>query len=264
MSDDAPAALVEQHDHVMVITLNRPRVMNAVNAEVSRIVGEAMDRAEKDHGVRAVVLTGAGPRAFCAGADLRALSRGESSIAPEYDHWGFAGYTRHPISKPTIAAVNGYALAGGMELVLASDLAVAGESAIFGLPEVARGLFAGAGGVFRLSQQIPPRTALEMIFTGEPVDAAHALSLGLINRVVPDGQVLEAALELAHKISRNAPLAVQASKRLAIGMTDGAIPTETAAWLHNAEELIRIKASKDYQEGTSAFGEKRAPVWQAR
>jgi crotonobetainyl-CoA hydratase len=264
MNAGEPAALVERRGHVLVVTLNRPGAMNAVNAEVGSIVGEALVRAEEDRDVRAVILTGAGTRAFCAGADLKAVSRGEPPMAPGHDEWGFAGFARHPISKPTIAAVNGYALAGGMELVLACDLAVAGESATFGLPEVARGLFAAAGGVFRLPQQIPPKIAMEMIYTGEPIDAARALSLGLVNRVVPDGTVVDAALALADRISGNAPLAVQASKRLATGVTDGVVPAETSAWIHTAEELTLIKASQDFKEGTSAFVEKRPPLWRAR
>jgi crotonobetainyl-CoA hydratase len=264
MNATEPAALVVRRGHVLVITLNRPGAMNAVNAEVSTIVGQALVRAEEDREIRAVVLTGAGDRAFCAGADLKAVSRGESLTAPEHDDWGFAGFVRHPISKPTIAAVNGYALAGGLELVLASDLAVAGESASFGLPEVARGLFAAAGGVFRLPQQIPPKIAMEMISTGEPIDAPRALSLGLVNRVVPNGAVLDAALALADRISDNAPLAVQAGKRLATGLAEGSVPAETGAWLRNADEISLIKTSGDFTEGTTAFVEKRQPVWRAR
>jgi len=264
MNQSKPAALVEQRGRVLLITLNRPQAMNAINAEVSAIVGEALVRAEEDPGVRAVVLTGAGPRAFCAGADLKALSRGESVAAAEHPGWGVAGYVRHPISKPTVAAVNGLALAGGLELVLASDLAVAADSATFGLPEVARGLFAAAGGVFRLPEQISRKIALQMIFTGEPIDASRALSLGLVNQVVPAGGALDAAMALAEKISRNAPLAIQASKRVATGLTDGTLPAEADAWLGTDQEMRRIKASRDFKEGSSAFVEKRPPVWRAK
>jgi crotonobetainyl-CoA hydratase len=264
MNKVEPAALVGQRGHVLVITLNRPRSMNAINAEVSAIVGEALVRAEEDPEVRAVVLTGAGPRAFCVGADLKMLSRGEPVAAPGHPEWGLAGYVRHPISKPTIAAVNGVALAGGLELVLASDLAVAAGSATFGLPEVARGLFAAAGGVFRLPEQIPRKIAMEMTFTGEPVDAPRALSLGLVNRVVPDGTVMDAAMALAGKICANAPLAVQASKRVATGPTNGTLTAETGAWLRSDQEIERIRASQDFREGTRAFVEKRPPVWRAQ
>jgi len=264
MNETEPAAMVGQRGHVLVITLNRPRAMNAINAEVSAIVGEALVRAETDPGVRAVVLTGAGPRAFCAGADLKVVARGEPVTAPGHPEWGLAGYVRHPISKPTIAAVNGVALAGGLELVLASDLAVAAGSATFGVPEVARGLFAAAGGVFRLPEQIPRKIAMEMTFTGEPVDASRARSLGLVNRVVPDGTVLAAAMALAGKISGNAPLAVQASKRVATGLANGTLPAETGAWRRSDQEIERVTASQDFREGTSAFVEKRPPVWRAQ
>jgi crotonobetainyl-CoA hydratase len=264
MTEIEPAALVEQRGHVLVITLNRPYAMNAINAEVSAVVGGALARADKDPQVWAVVLTGAGTRAFCAGADLKAVSRGELVAAPGHPEWGIAGYVRHPISKPTIAAVNGFALAGGMELVLASDLAVAAESATFGLPEVARGLFAAAGGVFRLPEQIPRKIAMEMMFTADPIDAARALSLGLVNRVVPDGTALDAAMAVAGHICRNAPLAVQASKRLATGLADGTVAADTDAWLRSDQEIARVKTSQDFKEGTSAFVEKRRPVWRAR
>jgi crotonobetainyl-CoA hydratase len=263
MTQIEPAALVGRRGRVLVITLNRPHAMNAINAEVSAIVGDALVRAEQDPEVRAVVLTGAGTRAFSAGADLKVVSRGESVAAPGHPEWGIAGYVRHPISKPTIAAVNGFALAGGMELVLASDLAVAAESATFALPEVARGLFAAAGGVFRLPQQIPHKIAMEIMFTGEPIDASRALRIGLVNRVVPDGTVLDAAMSLAEKICDNAPLAVQASKRVATGSTHGTRAAETDAWLRSDQEIARVKASQDFKEGTRAFVEKRPPVWRA-
>ena len=264
MNASDPAALVEQRGHMLVITLNRPRAMNAINAELSAIVGEALVRADQDSEVWAVVLTGAGARVFCAGADLKALSRGEAVTAPGHPEWGVGGYVRHPVSKPTIVAVNGFALAGGLELVLASDLAVATESATFGLPEVARGLFAAAGGVFRLPEQIPRKIAMEMMLTGEPIDAPRALSLGLVNRVVPDGTALDAAMALAAKICDNAPLAVQASKRVATGLINGTLPSETGAWRHTDQEIARVRASADFREGTSAFVEKRPPIWRAQ
>lgn len=262
--EQPPAALVERHGHTMLVTLNRPRAMNAVNAELSRIVGEALEEAEHDTGVRAVVLTGAGERAFCAGADLKALARGEPLAVPGREAWGFAGYVRHAISKPTIAAVNGLALGGGTELALASDLVVAAESATFGLPEVSRGIFAAAGGVFRLPEQLPRKIAMEMIFTGEPLDAHRALALGLVNRMVPAAEVAETALALAERICANAPLAVQASKRVAYGITNGQVPSEDAAWTHNEQENRSLHTTHDASEGPRAFAEKRSPQWQAR
>ncbi|MFD6394138.1 crotonase/enoyl-CoA hydratase family protein [Nocardia sp. NPDC060259] len=257
------AVLVEQREHVLVVTINRPQAMNAVDAEVSTGVGEALEQAEADAQIRAVVLTGAGERAFCAGADLKALGRGQGILAPGHEDWNLAGYVRHPISKPTIAAVNGFALGGGTELVLASDLAVAAETATFGLPEVARGLFAAAGGAFRLPEQLPRKVAMEMILTGEPITAARALELGLVNRVVPADLVLDAALELAGRIAANAPLAVQASKRVALGLVDGKI-ADDAAWDLTNREIMGVARTEDVREGTLAFAEKRKPNWQAR
>ncbi len=259
-----PVVLVERRDHTMVITLNRPEARNAVNLESTTLVGEALEAAEHDQEVRAVVVTGAGDAAFCAGIDLKAVARGERTFPAGRRHWGFAGYVSHPISKPTIAAVNGFALGGGTEIVLASDLAVAAQTAQFGLPEVSRGIVAAAGGAFRLSVQIPPKIAMEMILTGKPVDAATALRLGLVNRVVPRASVLDEALALAELICRNAPLAVQASKRIAAGIIDGDIASEVAAWARTDAETAALMRSEDAREGVRAFAEKRPPVWQAR
>lgn len=257
------AVLVEQREHVLVIVINRPQAMNSVDAEVSAGVGAALEQAEADPAVRAVVITGAGDRSFCAGADLKAIGRGESILAPGHEEWNLAGYVRHPISKPTIAAVNGFALGGGTELVLASDLAVAAETATFGLPEVARGLFAAAGGAFRLPEQLPRKVAMEMILTGEPITAARALELGMINRVVPADQVLDAALELANRVAANAPLAVQASKRVALGIVDGRL-ADDASWEQSNREIVAVAGTEDVREGTLAFMQKRKPEWQAR
>lgn len=259
-----PAALVERRDHIMLITLNRPEVRNAVNADLTRAVGEAMDEADADASVRSVVLTGAGDKAFCAGADLKEVARGEFSTERIKPHWGFAGCVTHPIAKPVIAAVNGFALGGGTEIALWADLVVAAETAAFGLPEVKRGIIAGAGGAFRLAAQLPAKAALEILLTGEPVSAADALRLGLINRVVPQDQVVPAALALAETISANAPLSVQASKRIARGIRDGTVASEQAAWERTAAETAAIMRSADAKEGPRAFAEKRAPIWEGR
>jgi len=265
-SDDADrSVLVERIGAVMIITINRPNVRNAVNLAVSVGIGDALAEAEGDRGVWAIVLTGAGDRAFCAGADLKALARGERTISddPTRAMWGFAGYVNHHISKPTIAAVNGMALGGGTELVLASDLAVAAEEAIFGLPEVKRGIFAGAGGLFRLPAQIPPKVAMSMILTGDPITAAMALELHLVNAVVSQGDVLDTAVDLAERICANSPLAVQHSKRVAKGIIDQRIEAEAAAWDLSAKELKDLMRSSDAQEGPKAFAEGRTPVWSA-
>ncbi|ORX05833.1 crotonase/enoyl-CoA hydratase family protein [Mycolicibacillus trivialis] len=266
MTDNAtqPGALTERRNNVLVITINRPEARNAVNGAVSTAVGDALQSAQDDPEIRAVVLTGAGDKSFCAGADLKAISRGENLFHPEHAEWGFAGYVHHFIDKPTIAAVNGTALGGGTELALASDLVVAEERAQFGLPEVKRGLIAGAGGVFRIVDQLPRKIALELLFTGEPISAEEALKWGLINDVVADGTVLDAALALAERITVNAPLSVQASKRIAYGADDGVITAEEAGWKRTGREFGTLLKTEDAREGPLAFAQKREPVWKAR
>jgi crotonobetainyl-CoA hydratase len=264
VADTQPAARTARRGNVMIITINRPEARNAVNAAVSTAVGDALEQAQHDPDVRAVVITGAGDKSFCAGADLKAIARRENLYHPDHGEWGFAGYVRHFIDKPTIAAVNGTALGGGTELALASDLVVAEERAKFGLPEVKVGLIAGAGGVFRIVHQLPRKVALEMLLTGEPITAAEALKWGLINQVVPDGTVLEAALALAGRVTVNAPLSVQASKRIAYGADDGVIPDEEPGWDRTQREFRALLKSEDAKEGPLAFAQKRQPVWKAR
>ena len=263
-ADIQPAALTERSGNVMIITINRPEARNAVNGAVSTAVGDALEQAQYDAEIRAVIITGAGDKSFCAGADLKAIARRENLYHPDHGEWGFAGYVHHFIDKPTIAAVNGTALGGGTELALASDLVMAEERAKFGLPEVKVGLIAGAGGVFRIVHQLPRKVGLEMLLTGEPITAAEAAKWGLINQVVPDGTVLEAALALAERITVNAPLSVQASKRIAYGADDGVIPDEEPAWTRTTREFATLLKSEDAKEGPLAFAEKRQPVWKAR
>ncbi|ORW32147.1 enoyl-CoA hydratase [Mycobacterium paraense] len=248
----------------MVITINRPEARNAVNAAVSIAVGDALEQAQHDPAVRAVVITGAGDKSFCAGADLKAISRRENLYHPDHGEWGFAGYVHHFIDKPTIAAVNGTALGGGTELALASDLVVADERAKFGLPEVKRGLIAAAGGVFRIMDHLPRKVAMELLVTGEPITASDALRWGLINQVVSEGEVLDAALALAARVTVNAPLSVQASKRIAYGVDDGVIVGDEPGWERTVREMRSLIRSEDAKEGPLAFAEKREPVWQAR
>jgi crotonobetainyl-CoA hydratase len=254
--------LAEQRGHVLLVTLNRPDSRNAVNLDLTVGVGEALDYAEATADIWVVILTGAGEKAFCAGADLKAVMAGEfSSDDPRLKSWGFAGYAAHHISKPTIAAVNGFALGGGTELVLQSDLAVAADTATFGLPEVKRGIYAGAGGTFRLPRAIPQKIAMEAILTGRPISAQKAAELGLVNQVVPFDQLLAAAFALADAICENAPLAVQASKRIAREISSGAVEREAADWARSNSEQPGLMASKDAREGMRAFAEKRAPQW---
>ena len=260
----APAVLVERRGNVMVMTINRPEARNAINAAVSIGLGDALEEAQHDAGVRAVVITGSGDKSFCAGADLKAIARRENLYHPDHGEWGFAGYVHHFIDKPTIAAVNGTALGGGTELALASDLVVAHELAKFGLPEVKRGLIAAAGGVFRIVEQLPRKVAMELLLTGDPMTASDALEWGLVNQVVKEGSVLDAALALAARITVNAPLSVQASKRIATGVDDGVITADEVGWERTVNEMRTLIRSEDAKEGPLAFAEKREPVWKAR
>ncbi|MCW1959744.1 MAG: crotonase/enoyl-CoA hydratase family protein [Mycobacterium sp.] len=263
----APGALTERRGNTLVVTINRPEARNAVNQAVSTGVGDALQQAQDDSEIWAVVITGAGDKSFCAGADLKAISKGENIFHPEHPEWGFAGYVQHVIDKPVIAAVNGTALGGGTELALASDLVVAQSSAQFGLPEVKRGLIAAAGGLFRIVDQLPRKIAMQLLVTGDPISAEEAARWGLINQVVPDGEgnpALDAALALADRITGNAPLAVQASKRVALGVDEGAITAEKDAWKRSNREMRAVFTSEDAMEGPMAFAQKRAPVWKAR
>lgn len=248
-----PAVLTQRHGPALVVTINRPEAANAVNSAVSIALADALTDAQDDDEVAGVVVTGAGTRAFCAGADLVAVSRGESVSDPSVAHFGFAGFVRHPIDKPTVAAVNGYALGGGMEVVLACDLAIAAQSASFGLPEVTVGLFAAGGGAIRLRDHVPPKVAMHMLFTGERLDAATALDFGLVNRVLPDPEVVRAAIAVVESIAANDLDAVRASKRVALGIENGRFRDETAAWQHNAEVRDSLRRRVGATERASAF-----------
>jgi crotonobetainyl-CoA hydratase len=256
--------LVERIGHVLLVTINRPDARNAVNTQVTLGIGEALDYADEATDVWVVIITGAGDRSFCAGQDLKEAAAGIQLNDPRVERWGWAGFARHAISKPVIAAVNGFALGGGTEIVLASDLAVAVDTASFGLPEVKRGILAGAGGAFRLGRQIPEKIALEAILTGDPISARKALELGLVNRVVAPDQLLDAAFELAERIMANAPVSVQASKRIARGITEGTVAAERPDWERSQAEGHVVIASADAREGMRAFAEKRSPRWQGR
>jgi crotonobetainyl-CoA hydratase len=264
----AQAALYEAANGVAVITLNRPAALNAVNAALSTAVGEGLERAAADPAVRVIVVTGSG-RAFCAGADLKALARQEPVHADGHPEWGFAGLVQHWIDKPVIAAVNGFAMGGGTEIVLASDLVVAAEDAVLGLPEVKRGLIAAAGGVVRMQRQVPLKRALQLALTGDPIDAATAAAWGLVNQVVPSGQVLEAALELAGRVAANAPLSLAHSKRTIHRTFAGGSDWDPAwsgedPWAVNQEAQRIVFESRDAIEGPRAFAEKREPRWEGR
>lgn len=252
--------LVSRHGrHVAVVTLNRPEVHNAVNAALAQCLERAVEQIEADTDIRAAILTAAGGRSFCAGADLGEVAAGKGAFLSRPGS-GFAGFVQAQRAKPWIAAVEGAALGGGTELSLACDMIVAGEEARFGLPEVRRGIFAGAGGVLRLARSVSRPIAVEMVATGAPILAVRAAEIGLVNRVVPAGQALETALVLAEQIAENAPLAVRESIRLVRLSVDG---DEGRLWKENAVSRDRILASEDSREGPRAFIEKRKPVWQA-
>jgi enoyl-CoA hydratase/carnithine racemase len=246
--------------HIALVTINRPEARNAVNGAVAQGLEAAVERVEADPEIWAAVLTGAGPHAFCAGADLKEVSAGRSATLST-ERGGFGGFVRAKRGKLWIAAAQGHALAGGLELLLACDLAVAAETATFGLPEVKRSLVAGAGGVFRLPRALPKAIALQMIATGEPISAARAAHFGLVNEVVPAAEVQAAALALARKICANAPIAVRESLAIA---RQAAELDEAALWELSRAASARIRQTEDFQEGPRAFVEKRAPRWVGR
>jgi enoyl-CoA hydratase len=246
--------LTERDGAVLVITLNRPQARNAVNAALARGLAAAVDTLDGDPELSVGVLTGAGG-SFCSGMDLKAFLRGE---VPTAAGRGFAGITNVPPEKPVIAAVEGYALAGGCEITLACDLIVAARDAKFGLPEAKRSLVAGAGGLFRLPQRIPRAIAMEYALTGEFFSAEDANTWGMVNRLTDPGESLAGALELARKITRSGPLAVRATKKI---VRDGADWPAEERWARQEEIMGPVMTSADAREGALAFAEKRAPVW---
>jgi enoyl-CoA hydratase/carnithine racemase len=249
--------LRERKGNTEILTINRPEARNAVNGSVSRAFAAAFDELENDDGCAVVIVTGAGDKAFSAGMDLKAFTRGESDQIMNAKG-GFGGLVQRDFPKPVIAAVNGSALAGGCEMVLACDLVVAAEHATFGIPEVKRGLMAAAGGLLRLPKRLPMAIALELALTGDPIDAKRAYELGLVNRVVPTASLLDQALALAEVIGENAPLAVRTSKR--VMKTASGLP-EAEGWKINDEAVPLVFFSNDAQEGPIAFAEKRKPRW---
>ena len=246
--------LVARRRATLVITINRPDQRNAINAAVSAALAEAFAELDESSELSVAVIHGAG-RSFCAGMDLKAFARGERTSV---DRRGFAGLVEAPPVKPVIAAVEGWALGGGFEIVLACDLAVAGASARFGLPEVKRGLAARGGGAFRLPRRVPYALAMEVLLTGEPLDAVRAERFGLINRIVPDGQALNTALDLAKVIARNAPLSIAATKRVVVQSADWPVGREFEM---QRVYLDPIFASDDAREGAAAFRDRREPTW---
>lgn len=253
----ADELLRERRGHIELLTINRPEARNAINRATALALSAALDDCESDDDVWVVVLTGADTKAFSAGMDLKAFATGEFPITEK----GFGGITKRDFPKPLIAAVNGSALAGGFEIMISCDMVVAADHAKFGIPEAQRGLIAGGGGLIRLPKRVPLTIAYEMALTADPIDAQRAYELGLVNRVVPGNQVLDAAIALAERIAKNAPLAVRVSKSVIKQATE---LNEEASWKVNDEAFGLIGRSADALEGAVAFAEKREPNWQGK
>ncbi|MCK5754690.1 MAG: crotonase/enoyl-CoA hydratase family protein [Mycobacterium sp.] len=250
MSDEV---LLERRERTLIITINRPEARNAFNLAVAQGLADAMDELDDTAELSVAVITGAGGN-FCAGMDLKAFMAGE---VPAIEGRGI-GFTERPPRKPVIAAVEGYALAGGTEIVLATDLIVAARNAKFGIPEVKRGLVAAGGGLLRLQKRIPYQKALELALTGESFTAEEASGWGFVNVLTEPGEALAGALELAERITANGPLAVAVTKEV---MTKSADWTEAEMWKKQGELVMPVFASKDAMEGATAFAEKRKPNW---
>ncbi len=258
-SPSTDEVLYDVDGHIATITLNRPEQRNSVSPELTTQLAAAMDRFEADDEVWVGILTSTGPM-FSAGADLKALGAGRGAELST-EAGGFGGFVRYPRTKPVIAAVRGFALAGGTELVLACDLVVAGTDAQFGVPEVTRGLVAAAGGLFRLPRVLGQARAIELILTADRLGAEEAHRLGMVNHLVEPEAVLERARELAEKICRNAPLAVRESLAIA---RDALLIGDDEAWRRSAEAMDRVRGSDDVREGIAAFIAKRDPQWTGR
>lgn len=248
--------LTEARDGVLIITINRPEAKNAMTKAASEGIAAALDRLDAEDDLRVGILTGAGGT-FCSGMDLKGFLRGET---PSVEGRGFGGLTEKGPVKPLIAAVEGYALAGGMELMISCDMIVANKGAKFGIPEAKRGLAAAAGGLMKLPKMISPKVAMELALTGDFIDAARAYELGLVNRLT-DGPALDAALELAKAITANGPLAVKVSKQIIVDSQDW---SKDEMWTEQAKLLPQVFMSEDAREGSLAFAEKRAPNWKGK
>jgi len=251
---DTAELLVETRGPVLIMQLNRPQARNAATLEMAEAMASALDALDSQPELRVGIITGAGG-SFCAGMDLKGFLQGKRPSLPGR---GFCGLTMRPPAKPLIAAVEGYALAGGFEVALACDLIVAARDAQFGLPEVKRGLAASAGGLLRLPKRLPYHVAMECILTGDMFGAERFAELGLVNRLTEPGGALDAALALAQAIAANGPLAVAASKQVA--SQSGEWPL-AEMFDRQAAITAPVFSSQDAREGAAAFAEKRAPVW---
>lgn len=252
-----PAVLTERRGNVLIITLNRPEVRNAVNAALAKGVGDALEELDADDGLAVGVLTGTGGY-FCAGMDLGAFVKGES---PWYGDRGFAGITQRAARKPLIAAIEGFAVAGGLEIALSCDLLVAAKGAKMGIPEAKRSLVAAAGALLRMPRRMPYHVVMELALTGDPLPAERFHEFGMVNRLAEPGTALDTALELAAAIAKNGPLAIAASKQVIQQQQDWTLED---MWAKQGEIVGPVMTSEDAKEGATAFKEKRDPVWQGR
>jgi len=250
----------EPRGHVALLTIRRPEARNAVNGDVARGMEAAIDRLEEDENAWVGIVTGEGS-VFSAGADLKAIASGQAADL-QTAKGGFAGIARRERTKPIIAAVDGPALAGGCEIALACDLIVASKNAAFGLPEVKRSLVAAAGGLFRLPRALPPKIAMEVVLTGDPIPAERAYQYGLVNELVEAGEAVNAAIALAERITANAPVAVWESRKVVLKAGAGA--TDDELWGESGAAFGRVASTEDFAEGPRAFIEKRAPEWKGR
>lgn len=248
-----PAVLTEQRDRVLVITLNRPDAMNAINGALSTGLVDAVARLDGDDGLTSGVLTGAG-KGFCSGMDLKAFAAGED-IGPMMQ------FIRQGSQKPLVGAIEGFALAGGLELALTCDLLVAAEGSRLGIPEVKVGLFAAGGGLQRLPSRVGFGKAMEMALSGDPILAEEAHQVGLVSRVTGKGEALQGAIDLAESMAANAPLAVKASKQLIWAAVNGSEPD---FWEAQKPLMSSVFSSEDAKEGPAAFAQKRKPNWSGR
>jgi enoyl-CoA hydratase len=251
------SVLSERRERILLITINRPDQRNAVNAAVAQGIGAALDELDRDDDLSLGVLTGAG-KGFCAGMDLKAFLEGEVPYAGDR---GFAGITQRSSTKPLIAAIEGFAVAGGLEVALACDLIVAARGAKLGIPEVKRSLVAAGGGLLRLPRVLPRNVAMELALTGDPIEAERGYELGLVNRLAEPGEALAAAIELAEAIAANGPLALAATKRILQESVDW---PDAEFFARQGEIVAPVQGSEDAREGARAFAEKRAPVWKGR
>ncbi|HZO79092.1 MAG TPA: crotonase/enoyl-CoA hydratase family protein [Solirubrobacteraceae bacterium] len=252
-----PAVLAERRQRILTITINRPDQRNAINAAVAQGIAGALDQLDDDDGLSVGVLSGAG-KGFSAGMDLKAFAAGE---VPHVGDRGFAGITQRAARKPLIAAIEGFAVAGGLEVALACDLIVAAHDARLGLPEVKRGLVAAGGGLLRLPRVLPRNVAVELALTGDPISAQRAHELGLVNRLSEPGEAIDTALALAEAIAANGPLALQATKRILLESADW---PESEFFARQGEISGPVFASQDAREGANAFAEKRTPEWKGK